>query len=53
MTAYGTIEKPVSCIKNGASDYLVKPFDVDLLLNIVKNNIQIKFSKLINFGTCR
>lgn len=45
MTAYGTIEKAVSCIKNGASDYLVKPFDVDLLLNIVKNNIQIKFSK--------
>ncbi len=45
MTAYGTIEKAVSSIKNGASDYLVKPFDVDLLLNIVKNNIQIKFSK--------
>ena len=44
MTAYGTIEKAVSCIKNGASDYLVKPFDVDLLLNIVKNNIQVKFS---------
>ncbi|MFK7815367.1 MAG: sigma-54-dependent transcriptional regulator [Gammaproteobacteria bacterium] len=48
MTAYGTIEKAVSCIKNGASDYLVKPFDVDLLLNIVKNNIQVKFSKKIN-----
>jgi len=45
MTAYGTIEKAVSCIKSGASDYLVKPFDVDLLLNIVKNNMQIKFSK--------
>jgi len=45
MTAYGTIEKAVSCIKNGASDYLVKPFDVDLLLNSVKNNIQVKFTK--------
>ncbi len=48
MTAYGTIEKAVSCIKNGACDYLVKPFDVDLLLNIVKNNIQVKFSKKTN-----
>jgi len=48
MTAYGTIEKAVSCIKNGACDYLVKPFDVDILLNIVKNNIQVKFSKPIN-----
>ncbi len=48
MTAYGTIEKAVSCIKNGASDYLVKPFDVDLLLNIVKSNIQVKFSRANN-----
>ena len=48
MTAYGTIEKAVSCIKNGASDYLVKPFDVDLLLNIIKNNIQVKFTKRTN-----
>ncbi len=45
MTAYGTIEKAVSCIKNGACDYLVKPFEVDHLLNIVKNNIQVKLSK--------
>ena len=45
MTAYGTIEKAVSCIKSGASDYLVKPFDVDLLLNIIKNNLQTKLSK--------
>lgn len=45
MTAYGTIEKAVSCIKSGASDYLVKPFDVDMLLNILKNNIQVKFSR--------
>ncbi|MGH1538261.1 MAG: sigma-54-dependent transcriptional regulator [Gammaproteobacteria bacterium] len=48
MTAYGTIEKAVSCIKNGANDYLVKPFDVDVLLNIVKSNIQVKFSKQAN-----
>ncbi len=48
MTAYGTIEKAVSCIKNGASDYLVKPFDVDVLLDIVKNNIQVKRLKQSN-----
>ena len=45
MTAYGTIEKAVSCIKNRACDYLVKPFDIDQLINIVKNNIQAKFLK--------
>ncbi len=50
MTAYGTIEKAVTCIKSGASDYLVKPFDVDLLLNIIKSNIQVKFSKQTDTG---
>ncbi len=48
MTAYGTIEKAVSCIKNGASDYLVKPFDIDHLLRVIKNNIQAKFIKHTN-----
>ena len=48
MTAYGTIEKAVSCIKKGASDYLVKPFDIDHLLNIIKNNFQAKLIKNTN-----
>jgi len=36
MTAYGTIQKAVQAIREGASDYLVKPFDSDSLLNLVK-----------------
>lgn len=35
MTAYGTIENAVDEIRNGAADYLVKPFDVDALKSIV------------------
>jgi two-component system response regulator FlrC len=32
MTAYGTIEQAVSAMKDGAVDYLVKPFEASLLL---------------------
>ncbi len=27
MTGYSTVEKVISCIRHGASDYLMKPFD--------------------------
>lgn len=36
MTAYGTIEKAVDAMRAGASDYLVKPFDAESLINVVK-----------------
>jgi len=36
MTAYGTIEKAVDAMRAGASDYLVKPFDADALLDVVR-----------------
>jgi len=39
MTAYGTIQKAVQAIREGASDYLVKPFDSDALVNLVKRFI--------------
>ena len=35
MTAYGTIQKAVQAIREGASDYLVKPFDSDALVDLV------------------
>ena len=35
MTAYGTIEKAVKAMHDGASDYLVKPFEADTLVNMV------------------
>jgi two-component system response regulator FlrC len=36
MTAYGTIEKAVDAMRLGASDYLVKPFEADALLDVTR-----------------
>jgi len=36
MTAYGTVENAVEAMRNGAADYLVKPFGADQLLEIVE-----------------
>ncbi|MDY6941643.1 MAG: sigma-54 dependent transcriptional regulator [Pseudomonadota bacterium] len=36
MTAYGTIERAVEAIRSGATDYLVKPFAADALLELVE-----------------
>ena len=35
MTAYGTIEKAVAAMREGAADYLVKPFEAEVLVNTV------------------
>ena len=35
MTAYGTIEQAVDAMRDGASDYLVKPIDVDALVGTI------------------
>lgn len=29
MTAYGSVENAIECMRQGASDYILKPFDVD------------------------
>lgn len=36
MTAYGTVENAVAAMKQGAADYLVKPFSLDELTLLVK-----------------
>ena len=37
MTAYTTIEKAITCIEEGACDYLLKPFqDLDELASVVQ-----------------
>lgn len=48
MTAFGEVEKAVQAIQFGAMDYLVKPFEVDVLLETVnqfrsqsKNNFDL------------
>ncbi|MFC1602448.1 sigma-54-dependent transcriptional regulator [Pseudomonadota bacterium] len=40
MTAYGSVDKAVSAMRDGAIDYLVKPFEAETLLEKVKNAIQ-------------
>jgi two-component system response regulator FlrC len=35
MTAYGTIERAVDAMRQGAVDYLVKPFEIDALLELL------------------
>lgn len=52
MTAFGSIETAIEAIKNGATDYLTKPFKMDLVsftlervlqsLDIEKENVRLK-----------
>jgi len=42
ITAYGSIDSAVTAMKEGASDYLTKPFSMDELLLIVKRLVRIK-----------
>lgn len=41
LTAHGTIETAIEAMKIGASDYITKPFDLDELKIIIKQNLQI------------
>ena len=40
MTAYGSIPQAVDAIQAGAADYLVKPFEVNNLVNTVRKQIR-------------
>ncbi|HEB76575.1 MAG TPA: sigma-54-dependent Fis family transcriptional regulator [Nitrospirae bacterium] len=42
MTAYGTIEVAVEAMKQGAYDFITKPFDIDHLLVIVRRALEAR-----------
>ncbi len=46
MTAYGTVQKAVQAMRDGAVDYLLKPFDAAVLVNMVKQYIEAELSGL-------
>lgn len=39
MTAYGTIQQAVDAMRDGAVDYLVKPFEAEVLVNMASNYV--------------
>lgn len=39
MTAYGTIEQAVDAMRDGAIDYMVKPFEAEVLINMVSQYV--------------
>jgi len=41
MTAYGTIENAVDVMKEGAADYLVKPFEANVLIDVVRRHLRL------------
>ncbi|MDH5446333.1 MAG: sigma-54 dependent transcriptional regulator [Gammaproteobacteria bacterium] len=41
MTAYGTIQQAVDAMRDGAVDYLVKPFEAEVLVSMVSNYIEV------------
>ncbi|MDH5189974.1 MAG: sigma-54 dependent transcriptional regulator [Gammaproteobacteria bacterium] len=40
MTAYGDIQKAVQAMREGAVDYLVKPFEAEVLINMIERYIR-------------
>jgi two-component system response regulator AtoC len=42
MTAYGNVENAVDCLKKGAADYILKPFDMDDLTIRVKRLLDMQ-----------
>ena len=40
ITAYGQVSKAVDAIRNGAVDYLMKPFEPDQLIALIRNHAQ-------------
>ncbi len=42
MTAYGNVDNAVECLKKGAVDYMLKPFDMDDLIIRINRLVQLQ-----------
>lgn len=40
MTAYGTVENAMACVRDGAFDYVTKPFDTKVLLATIRKALE-------------
>ncbi len=45
VTAYGSVEQAVNAIRTGASDYLVKPFEAEVLVEVVSRFATVPVSR--------
>ena len=45
MTAYGSVENAVDCLKKGAADYILKPFDMDDLTIRIRRLLEMQAIK--------
>ncbi len=45
MTAYGTIDDAVQAMRDGASNYMAKPFSPEVLLNMVTQYVPLEINK--------
>jgi two-component system response regulator FlrC len=42
MTAYGTVAQAVAAMREGATDYIVKPFDAQALINMARRQLSAR-----------
>jgi len=42
MTAYGTVSQAVAAMREGATDYIVKPFDAQALIEMAKRQLALR-----------
>lgn len=42
MTAYGSIEDAIACLRNGAADYILKPFEMDDLIIRINRTFEMQ-----------
>lgn len=42
MTAFGTVENAVDAMKSGASDFLLKPFELDHMVEVIQKALEIR-----------